>query len=276
MGAHFFQPTDPELSRAFLESSLQVHQELEKYWDPIHRRIGASRNLQLPADSDYKSSNLDTAVILAALHGEFLSGLSDGDSVLSIDPFLSTAHSLEAEFSQIYLLNLDVSFPAIGRFTDDSYFGGNPWYLTTAAFAEFYFRLSEALLKSTQIEITDLNLTFFNSALMGRLQLHSNANPKTNKNQLAVGMKFSPASLRGQELLTALIEKGDGFFRTLRKFTASQGEMSEQFDRQAGVPVSAPDLSWSYASFLSALQAREQVKVFANRLLRSKTKNISK
>lgn len=40
------------------------------------------------------------------------------------------------------------------------------------------------------------------------------------------------------------------------KYTPSDGGLAEQFDKSTGAPLSAVDLTWSYASALTAFAAR--------------------
>jgi glucoamylase len=54
-----------------------------------------------------------------------------------------------------------------------------------------------------------------------------------------------------------LIAKGDAILARTREFIPASGDLSEQFDRTTGQQTSAPDLTWSYACFLTALEARE-------------------
>jgi glucoamylase len=56
-----------------------------------------------------------------------------------------------------------------------------------------------------------------------------------------------------------LVERGDAFLETVRRFTPSSGDLSEQFDQQTGVQRSAQQLAWSYAAFISCAAARRQV-----------------
>lgn len=55
------------------------------------------------------------------------------------------------------------------------------------------------------------------------------------------------------------LSRGDAFMATVRDFTPEGGCLSEQFDRASGVQTSARDLTWSYAAFVSAARAREQI-----------------
>jgi glucoamylase len=57
----------------------------------------------------------------------------------------------------------------------------------------------------------------------------------------------------------SLVERGDAFLETVRRFTPPSGDLSEQFDQQSGVQRSAQQLAWSYAAFISCVAARRQV-----------------
>ncbi len=59
--------------------------------------------------------------------------------------------------------------------------------------------------------------------------------------------------------MESLVARGDAFLATVRAFTPPSGEMSEQFDQRTGVQRSAQQLAWSYAAFISCVEARRQV-----------------
>jgi glucoamylase len=63
----------------------------------------------------------------------------------------------------------------------------------------------------------------------------------------------------GSPARRSLVERGDAFLETVRRFTPLSGELSEQFDQQTGVQRSAQQLAWSYAAFISCAAARRQV-----------------
>ena len=42
----------------------------------------------------------------------------------------------------------------MGRYANDAYYGGNPWYLATLAAAEFYFKLAVALRSGAEMPET--------------------------------------------------------------------------------------------------------------------------
>ena len=57
-------------------------------------------------------------------------------------------------------------------------------------------------------------------------------------------------------LTTAIRAYADGFVAINAKFTPPNGGLAEQYSKNDGTPVSAVDLTWSYASALTAFQAR--------------------
>ncbi|MBP0580709.1 hypothetical protein J8I29_15390 [Labrys sp. LIt4] len=68
------------------------------------------------------------------------------------------------------------------------------------------------------------------------------------------------AALRGADPAAAdrLKARGDAYLETIRAFTPDNGEMSEQFDRVTGEHSSAKHLAWSYAGFITAVEARKR------------------
>lgn len=236
-GAELFDSLGEDaVSARFRKVAEDLAAALELFWDPAKGYIGVTRELEIrPDDPHYKEAGLDTAVILAALHARVPRGILS----FTDERLLATAHALEQAFSQAYAINAkrEGQAVAIGRFTDDRYFGGNPWYLTTAAFAELHYRVAAAIEAKGELRVTPRNRAFLGV-------------------NLAAGTIVKARSAGGQAMIAALRRKGDDYLALLRKYVGSQGEMSEQFDRDAGVPVSAYDLSWSYAAFLSAVRAR--------------------
>jgi glucoamylase len=63
----------------------------------------------------------------------------------------------------------------------------------------------------------------------------------------------------GSPARKSLVERGDAFVETVRRFTPPSGELSEQFDQQTGVQRSAQQLAWSYAAFISCAAARRRL-----------------
>lgn len=60
-------------------------------------------------------------------------------------------------------------------------------------------------------------------------------------------------------LTVAIKTFADGFVATVAEYTPSGGGLAEQYSRSDGTPLSAVDLTWSYASALTAFDARAGV-----------------
>ena len=119
----------------------------------------------------------------------------------------------------------------MGRFRGDRYFSGGPWYIATFAAAEFRYRLAEAVARGGGPAVTEATLD-----LAGR--------PRDGAERGA--------------LVRALVAQGDGVMAMARRHIPASGELSEQFDPVTGAQISARDLSWSYAAFLTAWDARRR------------------
>ncbi|KAL8645275.1 MAG: hypothetical protein Q9210_006795, partial [Variospora velana] len=55
---------------------------------------------------------------------------------------------------------------------------------------------------------------------------------------------------------SAMKTYADGYLRVVQKYTPPAGSLSEQFARDDGSQLSATDLTWSYAAFLTAVARR--------------------
>ena len=93
--------------------------------------------------------------------------------------------------------------------------------------AEFYFRLAIALRSGAQLARANEN---------ARFREH----------------------LSGDSPAKAAFERGDKFMRTVQAYTPPSGDLSEQFDRTTGSPISAKHLAWSYAAFITAAASRRR------------------
>ena len=63
-----------------------------------------------------------------------------------------------------------------------------------------------------------------------------------------------------RKLTSAIKSFADGFVEIAANYTPSTGGLAEQFDKKTGKPLSAADLTWSYASVLTAYSAYAGVK----------------
>ncbi len=53
-----------------------------------------------------------------------------------------------------------------------------------------------------------------------------------------------------------LLARGDAYLKTVQAYTPQNGDLSEQFDQNTGLPASARQLAWSYAAFITCIAAR--------------------
>ncbi len=211
--------------------------ELDKYWKANKGYFAATRD-RLDGAEGYKFTDLDTAIVLGVLHAQ-----RDGEAFSVRDErVLSTALKLEKKFAAIYVVNADINqAPAIGRYEDDVYFGGNPWYITTAAFSELLYKLANSIESNPDFVITSINVDFFENIL---------------KAKIMVGTNLQTDAILKRQTVSALRTRGDQFLEKFHVYTPVGGGLAEQFERADGRPMSARDLTWSYAAFLTALKFR--------------------
>ncbi|KAJ6584105.1 glucoamylase [Mycena vulgaris] len=189
---------------------------LQSYWNPTGG--------YMTANTGGGRSGKDANTALASIHTfDPAAGCDASTFQPCSDKALSSLKVYVDSFRSIYTLNKGIAANAAvatGRYPEDVYMGGNPWYLTTAAVAE---------------QLYDALIQFLPS--------------------VAVGTYRSSSSTFG--LLTSGVKKfADGFIAIHAKFTPSNGALAEQYDRNDGVPLSARDLTWSYAAALTAFSAR--------------------
>jgi glucoamylase len=146
-------------------------------------------------------------------------------------------------FRTTYIINRNKPFNtsaiATGRYAEDIYFDGNPWYLTTLAVAEQLYDAIQQWNKEGSLTITDLDLAFWHSvypsAAVGTYGGH--------------GSKFTA-------YIKAALAYADAFVSIALKYTPASGALAEQYSRENGTALSARDLTWSYASFVTMRGAR--------------------
>lgn len=236
-----------EAAKHYTEAATYLTNRLAAHWN---ESLGAYT--ETLHQLNQKGGGLDSSVLLGVLHGQV--GVDDEGPFTIADPkVMSTVAQLREAFAALYPINTShLRAPLMGRYPTDIYDGdqfvrGNPWVLITNALAEYDYRLAALYLKRGEITMTATNRIFFD-ALMGR------------KHARAQVVKSSSSEYR--ELIDALIAEGDQLLLTVKKYQQTYPDgstlhFSEQIDGVRGVPASAPDLSWGYASFLTALQARE-------------------
>ncbi|KAL4790322.1 Six-hairpin glycosidase-like protein [Aspergillus venezuelensis] len=158
---------------------------------------------------------------------------------------LANHHRLTDTFRNLYEINADRTQDqavAIGRYPEDQYAGGNPWFLCTLAAAEQLYDAIYQWNHIGSITVTQLSLPFFQA-------LHPSVIPGTHPSSSEV---YS-------QLIDVVRTYADGFVRIVRNYTFHNGSMSEQFSRYDGSQLSAYDLAWSYSSLLTTNRRRNAV-----------------
>ncbi len=214
---------------------------LQKHWDGQQGFVRSQLNFVAPVT---KNTVLDSAVIVAVMDAE-----RSGHANSVLDPEIqSTVSVLGDYFRAHYAINQAADLGlAYGRYPGDVYVGGNPWYLITADFANFYYTLALRLKTDGGIRKASFSCRFLKELL-------STPPCKDEKSfvKLDVGSRHS--------LFSALVLKADGILSRIKNHTPNDGQLSEQFDQVTGLPRSANGLTWSYAAFLEAALARERLK----------------
>jgi glucoamylase len=229
-GAEWLQATgDSAQARACRTIADELAPNLDESWSAV----GGYYRSRAGVTGSAAGKSLDIAVILGVLHA----GRADGVHSVLDPKAQATLSALEDLFDAEYAINRQRPpdrGPAMGRYANDLYYGGNPWYVATLAAAEFHFKLANALLSGAALAATKENARF-----RERLGATDGA----------------PGSVA---FASAAIERGDSFMRTVQAFTPASGDLSEQFDRATGAQTSAKHLAWSYAAFLTAAASRRR------------------
>ena len=113
-------------------------------------------------------------------------------------------------------------------------------YLATLASAEMLYDALYQWDHQHSIPVTNLSLPFFTDLVPG----------------IKPGV-YASGTPTYQKITSAVRTYADGFVSVVQEYTPADGGLAEEFDRDTGVPVSAPDLTWSYATFLSTVARRD-------------------
>jgi glucoamylase len=217
---------DAALAARCAASARGVEQALEIHWQPSFNSYKYLRGRPVADVTD----GLDGAIFMAANHAR----LGGGRHSVMDDRMQATVTHLEDMFAQLYPINrgraADMGL-AYGRYRDDKYFSGGAYYFCTLGAAEFYYRLAVAVMKADGLPQTTVNADF-------RRRLGATDDAATQAR--------------------ALMARGDAVMRMVRHYTPADGSLAEQFDKTTGVPASARHLTWSYAAFITAAEARTQ------------------
>ncbi|KAG7445724.1 glucoamylase G2 [Guyanagaster necrorhizus] len=211
---------------------------LQSYWNPT--------SLFMTANTGGGRSGKDANTALASIHTfDAAAGCDAVTFQPCSDKALSSLKVYVDAFRTIYTINSGIASNAAvatGRYPEDSYMGGNPWYLTTAAVAEQLYDAIIVWNQTGSIEVTSTSLAFFTQF----------------SSSVAIGV-YDSSTTTYSDLLSAVKTFADGFLAIIAEYTPSDGGLSEQYSKSDGSPLSAADLTWSYAATLTAFGARAGV-----------------
>ncbi|KAH7157095.1 putative glucoamylase GMY1 [Dactylonectria macrodidyma] len=223
-------------SDAYTAIAPQVLCFLQKFWLPSSGYIDANINV-----NDGRTGK-DANTVLASIHN-FDPSLSCDDATFQPCSQKALANLKQVVDSfRFYAINSGISAGtaiAIGRYSEDTYYNGNPWYLNTLAVAEQLYDAIYVWKKAGSITVSSTSLAFF----------------KDLSSSVTAGT-YASSSTTYQTLLSAASTYADGFVNIVSKYASTNGSIAEQYSKSNGTPLSADDLTWSYAAFLTAAARR--------------------
>ncbi|OLY78564.1 Glucoamylase [Smittium mucronatum] len=256
---------DSESAEKYKLKLNQTEKYSDTFWSASDKYVKSTVNWAGGMPKKYKE--LDSQVILALIH--------TWDKNLNlIQPeilirTLSTMMKLFDVFVSEYHIN-QIGIPGIGmgRYKGDRYNGynsrgeGNPWPLITCSVSEVYYKLVLKIIKEKKI-LMDNDLSKFIE--------YSNNNIYSGSEipQIIKYWKSENISIhddRFKVIVQLLFYTGDEFLERLKYHTASDGSMSEQWNRNTGFNQGARDLTWSYTAFCTMKNARDAAKSALNSL----------
>ncbi|GAA6062540.1 hypothetical protein JCM10212_004306 [Sporobolomyces blumeae] len=237
-------------------------------------------------DAEYgKKSELDAAILLAVLHAGRDSGwahlTTDETAEESATTVLATLRALMDSMGKLYPLNAGrrekKEGVALGRYPEDEYDGvglsiAHPWYLCTAAAAEYLYLLVEHVSKLPPTSQGILMTPLLRSTLTSILPPLTPALPEINSYLASSSPSF-------KALLESLVHLGDSFLAVIQTYVGTDGRLDEQIEREGkprgsakhedgGIedgkkegPVigrGAMELTWSHAAMITAILTRQQ------------------
>jgi glucoamylase len=191
-------------------------------------------------------SGKDANTVLASIHTFDPEATCDDITFQPCSPRALANHKIYTDsFRSVYSINSGIAqgvAVAVGRYPEDSYYNGNPWFLSNLAAAEQLYDAIYQWNKIGSITITSTSLAFFKD-------IYSSA---------AVGT-YASGSSTFTAIISAVKTYADGYVSIVQAHAYTNGSLSEQYDKSTGLSLSARDLTWSYAALLTANMRRNGV-----------------
>ncbi|KAK5149060.1 hypothetical protein LTR04_000139 [Oleoguttula sp. CCFEE 6159] len=265
------------------------------FWNASANHIIA--NIQTP--TGFARSGIDSNYLLGATENFDIDGSCDNAYYQPCSSRVLASHKAYVDsFRSIYPINAGKNSSAAvatGRYPEDSYYGGNPWYICTLNAAEVLYDAAAQFRRQGQLTIDSTSLSFFQqiypSAAVGTYNAPQGSgdrgiwgSSKSGERTWGSPSRWGAGQWSGNEkgegqnenggnsynqannanngsaaftdILGAMTNYADGFVSLVRQYTPTNGSFSEQYNKTTGEPLSAWALTWSFASFVTMSQRR--------------------
>ncbi|KDQ18310.1 glycoside hydrolase family 15 protein [Botryobasidium botryosum FD-172 SS1] len=244
---------DTGASEFYTEQAQKIADTLESFVTSSNSSTYIESSLN---PGQWNRKGIDAALPLAVLVGAQVSG-GDTPWAAHRPEVLATVKTYVDSFRTVYPLNERVAEGApvsVGRYAEDVYNGtgtakANPWYLTTVAVPHLLTLALENIHEAGYINVTAASAPFWGQFVKGA-EGGENWEAGQPEWALAVDGAWSWS---------------EGFWEIMRAFVGADGHIAEEFDRETGKPRGARDLTWSYAAFVNAANARKKFQLAAKR-----------
>ncbi len=140
---------------------------------------------------------------------------------------LATHKVVVDAFRELYAINGNASAPdavLVGRYPEDTYYGGNPWPLCTLGCAELLYDAAAQFEQAGEISVDRYSLPFFKDLYPRAQEAVYDGDAMMNITQ-------------------AMRTYADGFVSAVEMYLPQNGSISEQFNRTTGESTSASKLT---------------------------------
>ncbi|KAJ9661612.1 hypothetical protein H2201_006468 [Coniosporium apollinis] len=249
------------------------------FWNETGQHVLA--NINTP--EGFSRTGIDSNYLLGAAENFDIDAPCDNTYYQPCSSRILASHKAYVDsFREIYPINAGRpanGAVATGRYPEDVYYGGNPWYIGTLNAAEVLYDAAAQFRRQGQLTIDSTSLPFFQqfypSAAVGTYhaprgwwQRYSWGWSSWGERTWGKASWWGPGKGYGRgrngnqrgsaftDILDSMTNYADGFVSVVREYTPANGSYSEQFNRTTGEMLSAYDLTWSLAAFVTMTQRR--------------------
>ncbi|KAK0241393.1 glucoamylase [Armillaria nabsnona] len=226
---------DTSVSESYTNHAESLLCFMQSYWNT---------NEYMTANTGSGRRGLDGSTVLASIHAF---DPSAGCDPITFQPCSDRAlANVLAYIDSFNVFQTNYGVPqnyakAIGRYPEDRYMGGNPWYLTTFAVAEQLYDALNVWQLQSSLTITPLSLPFFRRFLDGA----------------EIGTYLASSAFY-ISMTNDIRNYAEGFISVTAKATPSDGVLTEEYSRLSGYGggFGQNPYSWSDVAALTAFRAR--------------------